>query len=133
MNLHPEDQAFPTPNPNYDGNWNKQQHLLGLTKREWFAGQVMQGFSASDGNLLWSADAIAKYAVEQADALLIEFDKSGDRISVETKDLEGLVLALQEANQRVFELSTNPDAPDRNLRKREATVDVWKQKLGMPR
>ena len=55
----------------------------GLTKREYFAAMAMQGLLAADGQLsshedteLWTAAEIADYAVEQADALLAELERS---------------------------------------------------------
>jgi hypothetical protein len=48
--------------------------LLGLTKREHFAGLAMQGFLASNGNRSIRG-SIPTIAVEYADALLAELDK----------------------------------------------------------
>ena len=46
----------------------------GLTKREHFAGLAMQGLIFHDGNE--DADECASYAIEYADALLKELEKS---------------------------------------------------------
>jgi len=46
----------------------------GLTKREYFAGQVMQGL-ASDGQFEGDLEQVAKISVSWADALLTELEK----------------------------------------------------------
>lgn len=58
----------------------------GLTKRELFAAMAMQGMHASglatascESNLPLLMDHVAKYAVNQADALLTALDKAEDR------------------------------------------------------
>jgi hypothetical protein len=49
-------------------------HLLGLTKREYFAGLIMQGLCACP-DLALLRKALAEEAVKQADDLLAELDK----------------------------------------------------------
>jgi hypothetical protein len=50
-------------------------HLLGLTKREYFAGLAMQGIMANQNLTSTENDTIAKWSVEIADALLAELEK----------------------------------------------------------
>lgn len=58
--------------------------ILGLTKREWFAGLAMQGIWANPHDVPgkierdFLGDAIAKVAVRQADALLAELERTKD-------------------------------------------------------
>lgn len=48
----------------------------GLTKRELFAAMAMQGAINMGGNVGWdTADLLTKYAVEVADALILELSK----------------------------------------------------------
>lgn len=47
----------------------------GLTKREWFAGMMMAGYSANPAFTEVKAELLSKYAVEQADALMKELNK----------------------------------------------------------
>ena len=63
--------AFPYPNPNYDGNWDKNPHRGGMTLRDWFAGQAVSGWLASYGeDQTARATDVAKFAYEVADAML---------------------------------------------------------------
>jgi len=48
---------------------------LGLTKREYFAGLIMQGLCAC-ADLALSRKVLAEEAVKQADALLAELEKT---------------------------------------------------------
>jgi hypothetical protein len=55
----------------------KQGELIGLTKREYFAAMAMQGMVYwRDVSLPFKADLFAAQAVQFADALLAELDKS---------------------------------------------------------
>lgn len=52
----------------------------GLTKREYFAGLAMQGMLSADSDLFGKdSSELAFYAVGQADALLLELEKSDER------------------------------------------------------
>lgn len=53
-------------------------HQHGLTKREHFAAMAMQGFCAHESIAEQDASKIAKYAVEQADALLRALAAGGE-------------------------------------------------------
>lgn len=66
--------AFPHLNPNYDGNWDKEPQRGGMSLRDWFAGQVLNGYLAHQEALhIASADPlIAKYAYDLAEAMLAE-------------------------------------------------------------
>ena len=57
-----------------NANYKPTNNPIGLTKREYFAGLVMQGICASNG---WdqSMDGIVKASIEMADKLLAELDK----------------------------------------------------------
>ncbi len=52
------------------------QNYNGLTKREHFAALAMQGFTASPDYSAAHCDKIAKYAVEQADALIAALNEA---------------------------------------------------------
>lgn len=47
----------------------------GLSKREWFAGMVLQGFCANPEFTIMEYHKIAKHAKLQADAMLAELKK----------------------------------------------------------
>lgn len=77
-------QAFPCPNPNYDGNWNKEHSKYGMTLRDYFANSAMQASLTSpelmeivsekeikDGS---SFDAVARVSYKIADAMLKQRD-----------------------------------------------------------
>lgn len=62
------ESAFPLQEPPY---------MVGLTKREYFAGLAMQGMITARWNeRLMEADALAGLAVKHADALLLALEKS---------------------------------------------------------
>ena len=77
------DQAFPMINPHYDGNWNKDPTLLGLTKLEYFAGLAMQGdFASQNKHLQFDVNLSSKYweqrsttYIRAAKALISELEK----------------------------------------------------------
>lgn len=56
--------------------WNRQ--MIGLTKREYFAGLIMQGLLAANQYALTESKYTAKDALEYADALLAELEKGDD-------------------------------------------------------
>lgn len=73
-------QAFPTVNPNYDNNWNKDYYNNGMTLRDYFANSAMQANltnpdlmeivsekSIQDGTTF---DAIARVSYQISDAML---------------------------------------------------------------
>lgn len=64
--------AFPTFGNAGDGMYAEAD---GMTLREWFAGQALNGYLASYTQGDVSADQAAKCAVELADALLAELEK----------------------------------------------------------
>ena len=47
----------------------------GMTLRQWYAGQALNGLLASDVNDVWTS-AIPSLAVDLADALIAELDKA---------------------------------------------------------
>lgn len=67
-----DDTAFPIPglsNP----NGNITNPYYGLTKREYFAAMIFSGIAANNNN--WPADIKVKFAVDGADALIVELNK----------------------------------------------------------
>lgn len=69
----PNEMAFPVMDVSAVPNGQVQ---LGLTKREYFAGLVMQGIcSESSCRRALSASALARFSVEYADALISELSK----------------------------------------------------------
>lgn len=65
--------AFPSINPNYDGNWDERFEFKGMTLRDYFAGQALAGVLANgdgkdDDQLL--RVIIATDAYGYADAML---------------------------------------------------------------
>lgn len=69
-----EQPAYPTPDCEVSGT---ALQYLGLTKREYFAAMAMQGYLASYGPAEHAnGKHVAKIAVECADALLTELEKS---------------------------------------------------------
>ena len=65
---------------------------IGLTKREQFAGMAMQGLLAKDDDR--QANNVARQAVENADALLIELEESSTPAS-KIQDAEAMANALE--------------------------------------
>ncbi len=63
--------AFPHVNPNYDGNWDMNPQRGGMSLRDWFAGQAMQGMLAG-GVKPDSPEDLAMGAYMAADAMLSE-------------------------------------------------------------
>ena len=53
-------------------------YATGLTKREYFAGLAMQGYCANPEMRHTSIEAIGKYSVQQADALLSALNKDAE-------------------------------------------------------
>lgn len=75
MSDNGKESAFPRINPDYDGNWNKEHHMGGLTKREYFAGLAMQGLlmgthGKDDAILKDFIECVATDAIKCADELL---------------------------------------------------------------
>lgn len=77
-------QAFPCQNPHYDGNWDKEPNMFGMTLRDYLAGKVLQGLAANPGGP-WQANAmngwalvnctlaeVVEVAYQTADAALVE-------------------------------------------------------------
>jgi len=46
----------------------------GMTLRDWFAGQALAGLIAADTNLASTAESLADFAYDQADAMLAARD-----------------------------------------------------------
>ena len=65
-------QAFPVMNPNYDGNWNKEAHNLGMTLRDYFAAKVMQSMVSSETFFNISSDDLVIESYKIADLMLKE-------------------------------------------------------------
>jgi len=63
-------QAFPVINPNYDGNWNKEAHIKGMTLRDYFATKAMQSFIINAGYGSIDLKNIAQASYQAADAML---------------------------------------------------------------
>jgi len=67
------------PNQWYDNDSTGAQVVResfpGMSLRDWFAGQALQGFCASEQNGTWIGDATARDAYSYADAMLTERDK----------------------------------------------------------
>jgi len=70
---NPNDPAFLVKTVNADGT----PRPCGLTKREYFAAMSMQGLNAHPED--WSAENTARYAVEQADALIAALNKEVEK------------------------------------------------------
>ncbi len=62
--------AFPHANPRYDGNWNKESQIAGMSLRDYFAGQALIGMAASYGE---HDMAIRAYRI--ADAMMVSREK----------------------------------------------------------
>ena len=60
-------------NPILDMNQNLS-NLIGLTKREYFAGLAMQGLLANDSHAYLKNDDVAEWAVKIADELLKQLE-----------------------------------------------------------
>ena len=69
-----EQSVFPHTNPNYDGNWDKNPQRDGMTLRDWFAGQALQGvlagYWANPRSRGSGQEDFAAWAYAQADAML---------------------------------------------------------------
>jgi hypothetical protein len=68
-------QAFPCVNPDYDGNWNKERNLNGMSLRDYFAGQALAGLLAQSEIIsisphIGKREAGVAYAI--ADAMIAE-------------------------------------------------------------
>lgn len=65
-------QALPCVNPHYDGNWNKDPVINGMTLRDYFAAKAMQSIltEADWGDHRCSAENMASDAYKMADAML---------------------------------------------------------------
>ncbi len=61
---------------NYEGNFVMEAKFNGLSKREHFAGLVMQGICANPQQCALSHMEIAEYSVEIADALIHALNKN---------------------------------------------------------
>ncbi len=73
-------QAFPCPNPDFDGNWNKERGLYGMPLRDWFAGMALQGYLAGRNNnpeRETLIDRAVKSCYQYADAMLAARTKGG--------------------------------------------------------
>ena len=74
------EQAFPCINPKFDGNWNKEPVVEGLTKLEYFSGLAMQGLCANqiiidpDSDHQHTPKMVAEDAISTAKALLKELE-----------------------------------------------------------
>jgi hypothetical protein len=66
------EQAFASATSNGVDTW----HDAGLTKRECFAAMAMQGYISSDSEKSDSPFMVAEWAVQNADALLAELEKT---------------------------------------------------------
>lgn len=67
-------QAFPSTRKYIDGNTEVINIQFGLTKREYFAGLIMQGLIAKEGVFI-DTDISSKKAIEVADELLKQLEK----------------------------------------------------------
>jgi hypothetical protein len=71
----PNDGGSAFPHPGYhgvDGKFVDVPHV-GMTLRDWFAGQALAGFCANPvGISNWSPDGIAQDAYKIADSMLVE-------------------------------------------------------------
>lgn len=71
--------AFPNDYPSTESNGNKLPFTPGLTKRELFAAMALQGIHAAYANPgssgLPNSHKAAKWAVEAADALIVELER----------------------------------------------------------
>ena len=68
-------QAFPCINPHYDGNWQKNPVIEGMTLRDYFAAASLQGLRASETDMSinkWAPKGVATMAYADADAMLAE-------------------------------------------------------------
>lgn len=70
----PDDPASTRPVSQLDGQ--EYPAFFGLTKREWFAGQALQGLLASVGGNEWpDRKGVSMVAVEMANAVIEELNK----------------------------------------------------------
>lgn len=68
--------AFPCINPKYDGNWNKEPVIEGMSVRMWLAGLAMQGMLSVPGMMRdGEPEGCAIRAFTFADAMLAESTK----------------------------------------------------------
>ena len=58
--------------------WEDNTKPNGITLRQEFAKAAMQGLCCAPGSDAWDAKLIAGYAVQQADALIAELEKTRD-------------------------------------------------------
>ncbi len=80
MSRFPEDggPAFPVRKGDHAWCVEKEACRLseGLTLRDWFAGEALKGFCASDQYSARPTDELADYAYTQADAMIVRRAKS---------------------------------------------------------
>jgi hypothetical protein len=69
--------AFPCANPSYDGNWNKEPYIGGMSKLEYFSGLIAANtcLSITDLGQIRHAEHAAEFAVKMAKALIAELEK----------------------------------------------------------
>lgn len=68
-------QAFPTPNSDFDNNWNKESHKIGMTLRDYFAAKSISSVTADFWNFKrtdMEYEKVAEVAYKIADAMLKE-------------------------------------------------------------
>ena len=90
-------------------NTNKDFDLGGMTLRQWYKGQALQGLLASPShdpdNKIWTNDRLAEYSGIVADAMIEEDTRFGDRcvgiVCVEIARLQETNAELLEALERV--------------------------------
>lgn len=75
-------QAFPCPNPDFDGNWNKEHGLYGMSLLNYFAAAALQGLLANPGYKLFDAEEqtigdLTDHAKRIAKIMLITRTKGG--------------------------------------------------------
>ena len=78
MSTVPQEPIFPVAEPDGRGYAipTEENPPTGLTKREYFAAQALQGLMAADADKVnrWSPRMIAQVAVDNADALIDELN-----------------------------------------------------------
>ena len=62
--------AFPHPNLNYDGNWDRNKAIEGMTLRDYFAATALTGFLANPSNEFVKFHEVASDAYNTADQML---------------------------------------------------------------
>jgi hypothetical protein len=71
-------QAFPCVNSNYDGNWDRQPTIKGMTLRDYFAGKALSSMLSEPQKITDETyNEAAKLSYKFADAMLKE--RSYDR------------------------------------------------------